>query len=325
MTKISVALCTYNGEKFIRTQIDSILNQTLKVDEILVCDDGSTDQTKNILSEYKNKFPSIFKIHFNEKNLRSVKNFEKAISLCEGDIIFLSDQDDKWKNDKVEKMLDYFQKNPQISVLATNGFALDDNDVLIEKYSLWDAPEFLREKNLDVNYFKIISYVSNIATGASMAIRKDYLEKIIPFPILEGLHHDEWIALVSSSENKFELLNEKLFYYREHSNQQVGGVFFDKAPEEKKFLIQFFDLSLSQLDFSSFKKLIKKLSISFKKSKTLLSKVNDKEKFHFIEENIPIIEKEYYTAKKIMSEKYPVRTFLLNITDKILNKRKLDK
>lgn len=88
MTKISVALCTYNGEKFIHQQIDSILNQSLKVDEIVVCDDGSTDETQNILAKYQNKYPSIFKIHINEKNLRSVKNFEKAISLCSGEIIF---------------------------------------------------------------------------------------------------------------------------------------------------------------------------------------------------------------------------------------------
>ncbi|MFY1048345.1 glycosyltransferase family 2 protein [Chryseobacterium sp. GP-SGM7] len=325
MTKISVALCTYNGEKFIHQQIDSILNQTLKVDEIVICDDGSKDNTSNILLEYQNKLPGVFKIYNNEQNLRSVKNFEKAISLCTGDIIFLSDQDDKWQTDKVETMLNYFLKNPQISVLATNGFALDGDDNTIERYSLWDVPRFLREKKINVDYFKIISNVSNIATGASMAIRKEYLEKILPFPILENFHHDEWIALVASSEKKFELLNEKLFYYREHSGQQVGGVFFDKTPEEKKNLVKFFDLSLSQQDFSSFKKLIKKFSQSYKKSKSLLSKVSDKHKLHFIEKNLSVIENEYWHAKKIMSKEYPLRTFLLNITDKIFNKRQLDK
>ena len=76
MIKNSVALCTYNGEKYLRDQIDSILDQSLKVDEIVVCDDGSTDKTLSILAEYENKFPEIFKIHINEKNLRSVKNFE---------------------------------------------------------------------------------------------------------------------------------------------------------------------------------------------------------------------------------------------------------
>ncbi|MEI3790508.1 MULTISPECIES: glycosyltransferase family 2 protein [unclassified Chryseobacterium] len=323
--KVSVALCTYNGEKFLREQLDSILHQTNYVNEIVVCDDGSTDQTKNILLEYQNKFPKVFKIHSNEKNLRSVKNFEKAISLCTGDIIFLSDQDDRWRKDKVEKILNYFQENPDISIIATNGFAIDEKGNLIERYSLWDASEFLKEKNLKVDYFKIISYISNIATGASMAVKKDYLKNILPFPTLDGLHHDEWIALVSSYENKFELLNEKLFYYREHSSQQVGGVFFDKTPKNKLFLLQFFDLSLEHQSFSSLKRIIKKLSISYEKSKKLLSKIDDTEKLYFIKNNIPIIEKEYLTAKKIMIKKYPVRGFLLNFTDKIFNKRQLNK
>ena len=110
MTKISVALCTYNGEKYLHQQIDSILNQTVPVHEIVVCDDGSNDQTSKILTQYQTKFPEVFKIHFNTENLRSVKNFEKAISLCTGDIIFLSDQDDIWEENKVEVFIKYFDE-----------------------------------------------------------------------------------------------------------------------------------------------------------------------------------------------------------------------
>ncbi|MCU7615382.1 glycosyltransferase [Chryseobacterium sp. GMJ5] len=323
--KTSVALCTYNGEHFLRTQIESILDQTVSIDEIVVCDDRSTDDTLKILNEYHEKHPGLFKIFVNEKNLKSVKNFEKAISLCSGDLIFLSDQDDKWRNDKVEKITDFLNANLNITVVATNGYAINDQDELIERYSLWDVPMFLREKNQKPDYFKMISNVSNIATGASMAIRKSYLGHILPFPAVEGLHHDEWIAMVSSYENKFEMLDDKLFYYREHSSQQVGGVFFKKTEDDKLFLIQFFDLSLEHQDFSSLKKLIKKFSVSHQKTKNLLSKVEDKQKFHFIEKNLPLIEKAYHEAKKRMAEKYPVRFFLLNLTDKILNKRQLTK
>lgn len=98
--KTSVALCTYNGEKYIKEQLDSILNQTKKVDEIIVCDDCSSDKTVEILNHYSSTNPGLFKIYINEQNLRSVKNFEKAITLCTGDIIFLSDQDDFWVNEK---------------------------------------------------------------------------------------------------------------------------------------------------------------------------------------------------------------------------------
>ena len=112
--KISVALCTYNGETFIDQQINSILNQTLKVDEIVVCDDISKDNTIKIIQEYSLKFPDIFKIYINESNIGSVKNFEKAISLCTGEIIFLSDQDDVWELNKVFIFKDYFENNQHI-------------------------------------------------------------------------------------------------------------------------------------------------------------------------------------------------------------------
>ena len=87
--KISVALCTYNGEKFLKEQINSILQQSIHVDEIVICDDCSIDSTKEILDEFLQDFPNIFKIYINEINLRSNKNFEKAIKLCSGDFIFL--------------------------------------------------------------------------------------------------------------------------------------------------------------------------------------------------------------------------------------------
>ena len=114
--KISVAICTFNGEKFLQEQINSILEQTLKVDEIVICDDCSTDNTWDILKDYKTNNPSLFQIHRNEINLKSNKNFEKAIGLCTGCYIFLSDQDDIWKNDKVEKTLAVLIKIQKLKV-----------------------------------------------------------------------------------------------------------------------------------------------------------------------------------------------------------------
>ena len=115
--KISVALCTYNGEKFINEQLDSILNQSKKIDEIIICDDCSTDNTIGILNKYYEQYPNIFKIYINRVNLKSVKNFEKAILLSSGDFIFLSDQDDIWVHNKVEKYIQYFNENPTIDVI----------------------------------------------------------------------------------------------------------------------------------------------------------------------------------------------------------------
>ena len=225
MTSYSVALCSYNGEKYIHQQIDSILSQTHRPSEIVVCDDGSTDRTPEILAEYQKQYPEIFRIHFNEINLRSVKNFEKAISLCSKDIIFLSDQDDIWAENKAEKIVSFLDNHAEIDAVATNGFCIDENGAVHEKYSLWDAPVFLREKGKNIDYFEIILHC-NIATGASMAFRATIKPEIMPFPVLKDYHHDEWIAVNIARKGRFEFLNDKLFYYRTHPEQQVGGVFF---------------------------------------------------------------------------------------------------
>ena len=241
MTSYSVALCSYNGEKYIHQQIDSILNQTHRPSEIVVCDDGSTDRTPEILAEYQKQYPEIFRIHFNEINLRSVKNFEKAISLCSKAIIFLSDQDDIWAENKAEKIVSFLDNHAEIDVVATNGFCIDENGAVHEKYSLWDAPVFLKEKGKNIDYFEII-LLCNIATGASMAFRAALKPEIMPFPVLKDYHHDEWIALNTARKGRFEFLNDKLFYYRTHQEQQVGGVFFDKTEEGKAKIMRFFDL-----------------------------------------------------------------------------------
>ena len=319
---ISVALCTYNGEKFIDQQIDSILNQTLKVDEIIVCDDGSSDRTIEILNQYSKNNPNLFKIYQNEQNLKSVKNFEKAIQLCSGDIIFLSDQDDIWVNEKVEHYISYFDKNPNIKVLASNGYCINEKSEVEEKYSIWDVPQFLREKKVSFTYYKLITYISNIATGASMAFKKEIIKEILPFPILKGFHHDEWIAIIASKKNTFELLNEKYFYYRIHSNQQVGGVFFDKTKQTKQFLTAIFDIDSFNNSFTEQKKSAKKLSLAYHRNKDLL-KLETQYSYLF-EENLMKIELAFIEMKNKMKKEHRIKTIVLYVFDRILNKRQLN-
>ena len=108
---ISVALCTYNGAQFIREQLNSILCQTTNVDEIVICDDGSSDDTLSIINSYCSK-TDIIRVYQNQDKLGVSKNFQKAIDLCHGDLIFLSDQDDIWQANKVQTFVDYFNKTP---------------------------------------------------------------------------------------------------------------------------------------------------------------------------------------------------------------------
>lgn len=310
MAKISVALCTYNGEKFVHEQIDSILNQTLKVDEIIICDDCSTDKTQNILFEYQIKFPDIFKIYINEKNLRSVKNFEKTISLCTGDFIFLSDQDDIWKDDKVEKISDYFEKNSSISVVATNGFIIDENSLKQDRYTVWDIPKFLGESKKKIDYFKIFATIGNLATGASMAIKKSFLNQVLPFPNINDLHHDEWIALVSAEQKKFAFINEKLFSYRVHCNQQVGGICYSKGETYKEKITNRFDYEKEPHVFRDFKIKLRTLNDKEIKFKTYLE--NDSN------EHIKRFLKEVQKEKAVVEQKLKSQHFFLSLFFKYL-------
>jgi glycosyltransferase involved in cell wall biosynthesis len=317
--KLSVAMCTYNGGRFLKEQLDSILNQTLKVDEIIVCDDISTDNTLTILEEYSNKNPNLFKIYKNEKNLRSVKNFEKAISLCRGDIIFLSDQDDIWVENKIEDYVKYFNNHQNINVLASNGYCIDQYSNVYEKYAFWDAPQFLKDLNINFDYFKIITHISNIATGASMAFRKSIVPDILPFPLMNNFHHDEWIAIISSSINSFDLLNKKYFYYRIHDNQQVGGVFYEKNYRTKKMILDLFDVESSNCIFKNYKNKIKKIGLSFERNYNLSNHTHKHQEL--FKKNIHSIENLYYFNKRKFRKSFPIKSFFLSISDKILNKR----
>ena len=175
---------------------------------------------------------------------------------------------------------------------------------------------------MSFTYYKLITYISNIATGASMAFKKEIIKEILPFPILKGFHHDEWIAIIASKKNTFELLNEKYFYYRIHSNQQVGGVFFDKTKQTKQFLTAIFDIDSFNNSFTEQKKSSKKLSLAYHRNKDLL-KLETQYSYLF-EENLMKIELAFIEMKNKMKKEHRIKTIVLYVFDRILNKRQLN-
>ena len=222
--KISVAFIVYNGANYMRTQLDSILAQTHKVDEIIVCDDTSSDNTKEILEEYKNKHPNLFFLHYNNKNLGPTKNIEKAIQACMGDLILLSDQDDYWEPNKVETIIKWFEANPTMNGVFTNGTIMNSKDELDNKYGLWDIMSFPYNKINNSQDLKLyINTVENSVTGATLAIRNNLPFLKQPFPHIKHLVHDRWLAMNLAENNSLGILNEKLIRYRIHSSQAIGG------------------------------------------------------------------------------------------------------
>ena len=318
--KISVALCTYNGESFLREQLDSILSQTFPIQEIVVCDDFSTDTTNEILEEYQIKFPEIFRIHTNAKTLKSVKNFEKAISLCSGDIVFLSDQDDVWLPEKVETILNYFNENPDIDALATNGFAIDENsNFLSNHFTSWDVfGKFLTE-NPKYTFFNFITQKGNFATGATMAFRRNIIKNIIPFPSnIKKYHHDEWIATYVSANEKFGYINKKLIKYRIHESQQEGGIAFENG-EIYKTIYNYFSFNTFKEDFISLRNRLKQ-QVNWHNKFLINFDVNTSFAYQTIQDKFFV---EFLKNKRKFLIKFPFRSRLLIISDKILGKRQL--
>ena len=138
--KVSVAMCTYNGARYIQEQLDSILHQTRPVDEIIISDDGSTDGTLEILRKYANDYHYI-NYCVNKTNKGFKQNFIDTINRCTGDIVFLSDQDDCWYEYKVAKILDLYEKNANLQVVFTNGNIINEdgeslNETMFERVGL---------------------------------------------------------------------------------------------------------------------------------------------------------------------------------------------
>lgn len=221
---ISVAMCTYNGAKYLPQQLESIKQQTLPVDELVVCDDGSTDNTLELLEQFGRTvdFPVI--VHRNEQNLGSTLNFEKCLSLCKGEILISCDQDDIWYPEKVKKQVDFLNNHPEVDAVFSNATVVGDDSEPVGR-TIWEEIEFtdaLQAKWKAGKAYEIL-FGGFVVTGATLAVRKSILEKLKPFPThIPKLIHDAWIALFLSLDNKIDFITEPLIYYRVHSSQQVG-------------------------------------------------------------------------------------------------------
>lgn len=199
---ISVCIATYNGEKYIFDQLNSILPQLLPGDEIVISDDSSDDNTINIIESFNDKRIKLFK---NQKFRSPTFNFENAIKNANGEYIFLADQDDVWYPKKVETMLCFLKFNDLVICDCHIG---DDNlNIIKDSHFVWRNSR----KGVFKNLFK------NSYLGCCMAFKKDILNKVLPFPKTIPMF-DTWIGLVCDIYYKPFFLEKKLMIYRRHSN-----------------------------------------------------------------------------------------------------------
>ncbi|KHJ36984.1 putative glycosyltransferase EpsE [Pedobacter glucosidilyticus] len=274
---ISVALCTFNGEKFIKEQLDSILTQTIVPDEIIICDDNSKDRTIEIIENYIASLNNFnIKLFKNESNIGFVKNFEKCVQLCRGEYIFLSDQDDVWISTKVEKTLSFFNSYPHIEMVFTNAYLVNE-DLQTLNTNLFDTLKFNikeRTKHEFSNLFKIL-LKQYIITGATVCIKKKQIDFIIPIPINKYQIHDGWMGLIASFQKKLGFINECLIKYRQHPNQAIGTKKNSPSLLINKNRALFIYNIIKYADY--YKTLIKSLEALFEINSLLIKTIEQKE------------------------------------------------
>lgn len=221
-SSLSIALCTYQGARYIQEQLDSIASQIRLPDEVVLCDDGSTDETLTVAKRFADSAPFPVKIHRNGATLGVTGNFERAIRMCHGDIIVLSDQDDVWLPNKLFKLESAFDTSPDVGLFFSNATIVDDNLNTLG-YTLWDGINFSRAEQCMVqagDAFRVLLR-HNVVTGATAAFRRDCLDLVLPIPRWDI--HDSWIALLIAATGKIGLIEDCLIQYRQHEANQIGA------------------------------------------------------------------------------------------------------
>ncbi len=199
---ISIALSSYNGEKYIREQLDSLIKQTYSPIEIVVVDDCSNDSTFSILKEYKEKYDNI-QIFLNEQNLGFNKSFEKAFSSCSGKYIAISDQDDCWMENKIERLHQHIGEN---LLIYSNSLLIDEDGNSLGK----EKVRKMQPAKNDPRFFSI----RNVVSGHTALFKKELFELSLPFPTVG--YYDWWMALVAANESGITNINECLTKHRIH-------------------------------------------------------------------------------------------------------------
>lgn len=213
--RISVVIATYNGEKYLDQQIQSVLGQTLKPDEIIVCDDCSTDGTVSILEKYRQQGQLNYFV--NASNLGVIENFKKGVSLARpGNYIALCDQDDEWMPDKLERsaaLLKTFDE-PEIPCMVYSDLCLVNEDMSVLNPSLWNEVGQQERYRHNLQTLLFNQFVNGCTTIMNPALRA--LFDTIPNNV--RFHHDDWIAVAAFAFGRVESISEPTVLYRKHSN-----------------------------------------------------------------------------------------------------------
>lgn len=219
MEKVDILLATYNGARFLKEQLDSILNQTHTEFRLIISDDKSTDKTRAIIEEYAAKDNRI-EYHFQKKNLGVIKNFEFLLKKVESDYFMFSDQDDIWKENKIELSLAKLKEDD--ADLVYSDLEVVDRDLKTIYKSYWKL-KGLENKIKKYNNFEAL-YLNNFITGCTMLSKKKFIDLILPLPTKSKyVLHDYWVSLIVSQHGVLTYVKEPLIKYRQHKDNKIGS------------------------------------------------------------------------------------------------------
>lgn len=236
--QIDVLMATYNGEKYLEEQINSILNQTYQNIRLIISDDCSKDGTKEILKKYQKD--ERIEIHYQEKNLGYIKNFEFLIKQETNPLFMLADQDDIWLPEKIEKSYETL-KNNNADLVFGDLEVVDENLKTIHK-SFGEFMRLNRKIKKCINSYKV-NYLYNCVTGCTTLCKKEMISKIMPVPNKsEYVPHDHWLGIIVGVNGKLAYMPQSYIKYRQHGNNAIGtekrSHKFTKLEQVRKLFIE---------------------------------------------------------------------------------------
>ena len=218
--RISVALCTYNGSRFLKEQLETIASQTVLPDELVISDDRSSDDTLAIALDFSKRSPFPVRIFVNSEQLGPGQNFGRAISVCEGDMIALADQDDIWKPEKLARLRQVLEERPDCAYVFSDA-VIAHADGRPSKASLWEEVGIGEDwKDLSETDQLRLLLRHNLIPGSSMMFRASFKNVYLPIP--SGWMHDYWIALLGCVFSSATAISDKVYLYRRHEGQVCG-------------------------------------------------------------------------------------------------------
>ena len=320
--KVDILLATYNGEKYLKELIDSILNQTYKNIKLIISDDCSKDSTRKILEEYEKQDERV-EVYYQPQNLGYVKNFEFLLKQVKSNLYMLADQDDVWLPEKIEKSVETIER--ENADLVFGDLEVVDKDLKTIYPSFNDFMLLSRKIKKYIKSYKL-NYLYNCVTGCTVIAKSKFISKLLPIPANSKYFiHDHWLGIIMSIYGKVVYMPEKYIKYRQHGNNQVGtnkishkftkltqvrelfinvklGVFGTYVENNDRFPKEIQELNQKAFDY--FNMLKDKKNFNFKGWKTFHELYKTETKIYYIENfiimNLPLIGKGLFKIRHLV-------------------------